>query len=127
MSRNPKKKARPPLHEFFLSKSGSSRIQEIRISEDLGGRKTPASGALAGNKGDVETQRWLIDAKLTEQKSYSLTTKVLRKIDGEAVAYGKIPALVIEFTRAGFGVTQKWAVIPYAVFVTLVKSEKEGV
>lgn len=126
MRRNPKK-PRPPLHDFFLSKSGSSKIQEIRVSEDVGGRKVPASGALAGNKGDVETLKWLIDAKLTEQKSYSLSTKVLRKIDGEAAAYGKTPALVVEFTTIGFGVTPKWAVIPYPVFVKLLRGEQEGV
>lgn len=114
------------MHEFFLSKSGSSRIQEFRVSEDVGGRKVPASGAFEGNKGDVETKAWLIDAKLTEKKSFALSLKVLRKIDAEALAYGKVPALAIEFTNTHFGVTRKWAVIPYNVFVKLVQP-KEGV
>lgn len=82
------------------------------------------SGARAGDKGDVETKQWLIDAKLTEHKSYSLSTKVLRKIDGEAASYAKLPALVIEFTHVAFGVRPKWAVIPYDEFKRLFDKEK---
>lgn len=124
MKQNPKKKPRPPLHDFFLSKSGSSRIQEVRVSEDVGGRKVPMSGARAGDKGDVETKEWLIDAKLTEKRSYALSTKAFRKINTEATAYGKIPALVVEFTHAGLdGVPTKWAVIPYREFLKIFKKE----
>ena len=84
------------------------------------------SGARAGDKGDVETKQWLIDAKLTEHKSYALSTKGLRKIDGEAAAYAKSPALVVEFTNVEFGVPAKWAVIPYAEFLRIFKNDKEA-
>lgn len=120
-----RKKPRPPLHDFFLAKSGSSRIQEVRVSEDVGGRKVPMSGARAGDKGDVETKQWLIDAKLTDKRSYSLSTKVFHKINTEATAYGKLPALVIEFTNRGFGVPSKWAVIPYSEFLRIFRNDKE--
>src|SRR3990172_7882854 len=122
--RKKKEKVRPPLHEFFVAKSRTSQIQELRVSEDIAGRKTPASGAFDGHKGDVENSSFLVDAKLTEQKRFNLSEKVLAKIDKEALAYGKIPAIALEFTNFRFGVTNKWAVIPYSVFVKIAKGSK---
>ncbi len=125
--RNPKKKNKDdlPLKDFFVSKSETSQIKELRVSEDIDGWKTPASGAFSGNKGDVENKSFLVDAKLTEKKSFALSEKVLAKADKEATEYGKIPALAIEFTTFRFGVENKWAVIPYSIFVQMAKTPKD--
>lgn len=116
------RKSKKPKPECFISRSKESRVQELRIAEDVGGRRTPASGAFDRNKGDVETRRFLIEAKITESKRFSINEKVLSKIDGEALNYGKIPALVIDFPSFRFGVTRRWAVIPYPVFARIVRA-----
>ncbi len=72
-----------------------------------------------------ENDTFLVDAKLTEKKSFALSEKVLAKIDKEALAYGKIPAVALEFTNFRHGVTNKWAVIPYSIFVKIARSTQE--
>jgi hypothetical protein len=121
-------KPRPPLSEFFISKSEPTEVQELRIAEDIGGRRTPCSGALSGAKGDVESKKFLVDAKRTDKRSFVLSERVLAKVDKEALAYGKIPALVVRFTNFRFGVTNEWAVIPYPVFVRIAEhlTKEEG-
>lgn len=121
------KKVRPPLHEFFLSKSASSRIQEVRIAEDVEGRHVGSRRvSRREDKADVDSPIFLIEAKLTEKKRFGLTEKILAKIDKEAVSLGKVPAVVVEFTNFRFGVTSKWALIPYSVFVKIAKGMKDG-
>lgn len=110
-----------PKSEFFVSKSEVSKIQELRIAEDVGGRRNPASGGIPGFKGDVETRKFLVEAKTTDRKRFCLTEKMLAKIDSEALNYGKIPALVIEFPTFRFGVTRSWALVPYPVFAKIVR------
>ena len=41
---------------------------------------------------------------MTEKKRFGLTMDILAKIDKQAIAYGKIPAVVIEFSKMQFGV-----------------------
>lgn len=125
--RKKKRKGRVPLHDFFMSKSDSSQIQELRVADDIGGDHIGARRVgRMGDKADVESSRFLVDAKLTEKKSFALSEKVLAKIDKEALAYGKIPAIALEYTNFRFGVTNKWAVIPYDVFVQLVRDKEKG-
>lgn len=81
---------------FTIRKIRSSVRQEKRIAKDVGGRRTAASGALPGLKGDVKADDWLIEAKQTQSVRYSLTLAVWRKIEREAILSGRKPALVIE-------------------------------
>ncbi len=126
MSRKKPRQPRSPLSEFFISKSETSRIQELRIADDIDGDHIGAKRAgLGEDKADVEGSQFLVEAKRTEKKSFALNEKVLSKIDKEALNYGKIPALVVDFPNFRFGVAQRWAVIPYPVFVEIAKDTKE--
>ncbi len=53
------------------------------------------SGAFDFDKGDLKTDTHLIDAKYTERKSFSITTKILNKIWKEALERNKLPSLLI--------------------------------
>jgi hypothetical protein len=121
----PPQKIKPPMSEFFVSRSTSSKMQELKIGKDIGGVRTPASGAFVGHKGDVEGKRFLIEAKQTEKNSYALSRKTIIKIDKEALGYGKIPAIVIEFLGMRADVERMWAVVPYSVFMKIAAKENE--
>lgn len=47
-----------------------SQLQEKRVASELGGRVTPASGALWGAKGDVKSDLFLAECKTTEKPAY---------------------------------------------------------
>lgn len=64
----------------------------------MGGRTVPRSGASTNPyaKGDVRSDSFLIECKLTEGKGYRLTTKVLEKITNEAYKLNKSPVLQLD-------------------------------
>ena len=71
--------------------------QEERIAHKGGGRRVPGSGAFGGNlNGDVSLDDWLIEAKRTENKSFSINGAVIHKAYAEAVMANKKFAMSIE-------------------------------
>ena len=121
-----KEKVRLPLHDFFVSKSRTSRIQEIRIRDDVKGKRASvaessdrAASAVMQDRHDVESSRFVIEAKQTEKNRYSVTHKVLVKVDKQAANRHKIPALVVEFKDMPFGTERSWAVLPFGVLDTM--------
>lgn len=62
-----------------------SQLQEKRVANELGGKVTPASGALWGAKGDVKSDLFLAECKTTEKPAYPLTLKTWTKISKEAL------------------------------------------
>lgn len=68
---------------------------EQRIAKKLGGRRVPCSGVSRDFKGDVITDKFLIDCKYGDQ----IPKKLIdwwRKVEEEAKENNKIPALVIK-------------------------------
>ena len=78
-----------------IGKSG--RKSETRLERDLEGRGRPASGAMAGAKGDIELGPVLLEAKSTTQDSMSVKLAWLIKIAREARSEGKSAALSVSF------------------------------
>jgi hypothetical protein len=76
----------------------TGRIAEKRLARRIGGRQTPNSGAMVGAKGDVETDKFLIEAKSTIKLRLTLEHDWLAKIGMEALEAGKAPACAINFT-----------------------------
>ena len=68
-----------------------SNRQEKAIAKAIGGKKNANSGAGAFVKGDVSTDKWLIEAKTctTEKKSFSIKREWLDKNKEEAFAMNK--------------------------------------
>ena len=96
-----------------------SPIQEQEIAKRLGGKVTPGSGA-GMEKGDVRVKGKLrVECKTTTKKSFSVTVKMLEKIELEAVSCGEDPALVVEFLDEGGKVLQQVAIVPMRVLEEL--------
>ena len=85
----------------------------------MGGQTTPASGALAGAKGDLVWDAFLLESKATSGASLRLLYSWLVKITNEAQARGKHPALTVQFIEGEAGhsrVDGDWVMIPRWVF-----------
>jgi hypothetical protein len=77
-----------------------SKKQEDDIAKTLGGRRTPNSGATPWVKGDVLTEKFLLEAKTKTKSSDSISIKKewFDKNTQEAVFLGKpYSALVFNF------------------------------
>lgn len=121
-----KEKVRLPLHDFFTSKSRTSSIQEIRIRDDVKGRRASvaessewAASQVTQDRHDVENKCFVIEAKQTVKNRYSVTHRVLIKVDKEASNRKKTPALVVEFKGMCAGIERSWTMVPLAFFETL--------
>jgi hypothetical protein len=79
--------------------SKKSKKQEKDIAEDFsGGKPQIASGALPFWKQDIQSDNFLIEAKYTEAKSFSIKKQYFSDITNEAFKIGRLPMMVIEFT-----------------------------
>lgn len=71
--------------------------QEKQLSLRTKGKQVPGSGC-SYQKGDVRVSKVTrIEAKTTKHKSFSVTRKMLEKIEDAALPAGEMPAIVIEF------------------------------
>lgn len=94
---------------------------EKRLAKRVGGRQTPASGAMVGAKGDVMLSSMLVEAKSSTRDSLGLKLDWLAKIAGEARNAGKTPALAVTFVT-GDGRPRPngaWVMLPESVFLEL--------
>ena len=68
-----------------------SNKQEKRVAKDLGGKQTVNSGATPWVKGDVLTDKFLIECKTatSEKQTFSIPKKWLQALPEEAFADGK--------------------------------------
>lgn len=74
-----------------------SQKQEKSVAKDMGAKIVVASGAMWSAKGDVRSDKFLIECKTTEKDFYSITTKVWEKISLEADKDGmRIPLLFVD-------------------------------
>ena len=102
-----------------------SRRQEGEVAKRIGGRKTPASGALS-EKGDVRLKGVVrIECKTTMHKSFSITREMLGKIEDAALSSGELPALVIEFLNDKGNPIGAVAVMPVWVLDTVANLSKD--
>lgn len=74
-----------------------SQLQEKQVAKQFDAKTVVASGALWGAKGDVRSDKFLIECKTTEKDYYSLTASVWEKIEREATKdHLRIPLMVID-------------------------------
>lgn len=89
-----------------------SRAQESATARSVGGRTTPASGALPMAGGDVRSDAYLVENKRTDKLSMSLKREWLDKVKVQAAQKGIDPLIGIEF---GDGVNfggDRWVLMP---------------
>ncbi len=99
----------------------AGRSSERRLSKNLGGRLTPASGAMDGAKGDIHLNDFLLEAKSTTRDSFSVDYRQLAKIKAESLANDKTPGLTVSFTTGNGHPRQsgEWVLIPLSTFKEL--------
>ncbi len=102
-----------------------SKVQEASLAKTLGGRLTAASGA-KDIKGDVRIKKVVrLEAKTTQNKSFSVTREMINKIEMAAVNSGEMPILVVEF-HDGFGKKlQSLAIMPMYALETLIEGQQK--
>ena len=96
-----------------------SKKQEDAIAKKLGGARVKNSGATAWAKGDVNLDKWLLEAKtkMTSSASISIQKEWLEKNTKEALFMGK-PYSALAFN---FGPDQpNYYIIDESLFETLV-------
>jgi len=72
-----------------------SQKSEKTAAKLFGGRMQPASGAMRHAKGDIKTDVYLIEDKITGNGSYSLKKTIWEKIRLEAYNRRRIPMMRI--------------------------------
>jgi len=97
------------------------RASEQRLARELNAKSRPASGAMAGAKGDMEIGAFLIEAKSTTQVNMVLKKGWLDKIGKEARSEAKTPALAISFVNedGSAAMDGEWIMIPLYKFQEL--------
>ncbi len=102
-----------------------AKKQEKELSVRMSARTTSASGS-RDEKGDVRLKGVVrIEAKTTKNKSFSVTTDMIDKIECAATQSGEMPVLIIEFND-GFGRKLKeCAVLPMYALQTLIDNQKK--
>ena len=86
-----------------------SQNRERQIAKDIGGRAQPGSGCFWSKKGDVTSDKFLIEDKFTHKKQYTLKYATLDKIETEAFKVNKIPIF-----RVGFqGTKDDYILVPW--------------
>ena len=88
-------------YEVFMASKNTTKYlsnkQEKQVAKDIGGKTVIASGSLWGMKGDCRSDKYLIECKTTQKKSYRLTTETWEKINYEAIRDGlRTPIMCIE-------------------------------
>ena len=106
-------------------KQRKSQAQETRLAKKFGGRKQKASGSQRFHKGDVRMPEMLQEAKRTEKKSISIKVAYLEKITKEALAYGCVPAVAIEFDDTPKLVDKDWVLVPSSFLQELLDVYRE--
>lgn len=108
------------------------KAHERATAKSLGGRTTPASGALESNKGDVRDVEagifeFLIECKRTEGKSLRVEGAWLDKITREAKRkLGRSPALSLEFDQVR-DAEARWVAVPESVMKRMLEQLGEEV
>ena len=77
------------------SKKKRWQKQEKEVAEKIKGRRTKGSGA-GWTKGDVRSDKFIVEAKSTKHKSFRITIDLIEKLEADAFGSDKIPIFAIE-------------------------------
>lgn len=72
---------------------------ETKDAKLFGAKQTLRSGGIWFAKGDSKSDKFLIDSKLTEKKSYSITEEIWKKLSTEALLSQRLPVLSVTFGK----------------------------
>ncbi len=93
--------------------------QEARTAKEFGGHVTIGSGN-KHMKGDVRIPGLArIENKCTSKKSFSITIDMIKKLRDNAIGYGEIPIIQIDFIDSDGKVLEQVAVAPQKLIEAL--------
>lgn len=97
-----------------------SRVQEKKLADRLGGRRTSASGS-KDEKGDVRVRRLVrVEAKTTKHRSFSVTLDMVREIETAALTSDELPFILVEFINEQGKPIAELCVVPSYVLDDLI-------
>lgn len=105
----------------------AGRKSEKNLSKRIGGKQRIGSGAIAGLKGDILKDGFLLEAKSTVGESFSVKKEWLLKIYQEALEETKTPAFAINFTDSS-GKSEKrerWVAVPEHIWVEIIDGHED--
>jgi hypothetical protein len=111
-------------------KGYQGRIAETTLTQRLGGRAQPGSGAVAGAKSDCKLNttkyQFLIENKSSTNKSFSVQRDQLFKVYQEALEVTRIPALSFQFVdqQGKSEKRERWVCIPEHIFQLIIEGEE---
>jgi hypothetical protein len=74
----------------------ASQKKEEKAAAELGGSAQPGSGNQFHAPGDINLEKYLVEHKYTDSKSYTLDKPTFKKIEKEAQENLKLPAMMLE-------------------------------
>lgn len=99
------------------------KAYESHAARKMGARLRPASGAMAGAKGDMVKGQYLMESKSTTSASLTVKLEWLVKITEEAQAQAKTPALLMAFVlptgRPVPNAEAQWVAVPLQHFLEI--------
>lgn len=110
---------KPVPRGLGLSGTSMSKKQETRVALRSSGSRVPASGAIPGIKGDVNSRLHLLECKTTGKKSLRIEQKWLTKIAREAAMKTKMPGLVFSFPDMASDIDQDWIAVSMRDFLSI--------
>lgn len=115
---------KPPRLGSKKARSKKSLVNEHEgeLAVKLGGRRMPQSGAIAGFRGDIKVQNFLLDSKETENSSIIVSHGDLTKIVREAHQSAKMPGLVLTIKKVPPTTPNEWVLISLDDFATILES-----
>lgn len=106
-----------------VGKQDHGKLYEAKVAPKLSARLRPASGAMVSAKGDMVMREYLIESKTTTGKSLPIELGWLVKITNEALATGKVPALLFSFVlpsgRPAPNCESEWVAVSLQTFKSL--------
>lgn len=79
-----------------------SRKHEDRLAKEMGGFRNAGSGSFWVRKGDVRTDRFLVEHKWTGKKQFTLKASTLEEIMTQALLSGRIGLVGISLNNKNY-------------------------
>jgi hypothetical protein len=111
-----KKKIEKPIRNQIKK---DSIKQEKRLAKDLGAKRTLQSGAQETSPADMIKGNYVIESKATNKDSIVLHKEWLDQLKQSPINYGKIPTLVLDFTKTN----DRYIVLDDADFKRIIKED----
>lgn len=129
MSLKPTGKApRPNLFEDrVLTNRERGDAHERDTAKKVKGRTQPNSGAspFVGHKGDVKSDEFLYQCKLTDKARFTITQTIIAEIVKQSTLTGRDPAIVVKLEGLADNLPNEWVMITMSKFQEMINDKED--